>query len=108
MNPQRDPSAVPAAEVPDDPRLLEAVQEYQRRLEAGERPSRQEILRRYPDLAEPLAACLDGLDLVHRAAPASAAGRPAAAAFRDELPRDPLGDFQIVREIGRGGMGIVY
>jgi len=108
MNPQRDPSAVPAAEVPDDPRLLEAVQEYQRRLEAGERPSRQDILRRYPDLTEPLAACLDGLDLVHRAAPTSAAGRASPAAFRDELPRDPLGDFQIVREIGRGGMGIVY
>jgi eukaryotic-like serine/threonine-protein kinase len=107
MNPQHEPSATPAAEVPDDPRLLEAVQEYQRRLEAGERPARQDILRRYPDLAEPLAACLDGLDLVHRAAPASAAGRAPSAA-RDELLGDPLGDFQIVREIGRGGMGIVY
>lgn len=108
MNPQRDPSGVPAAEVPDDSRLLEAVQEYQRRLEAGDRLARQDILRRFPDLAEPLAACLDGLDLVHRAAPASASGRAAPAALRDELSRDPLGDFQIVREIGRGGMGIVY
>jgi serine/threonine protein kinase len=108
-NPQTLP---PLADLPDDPRLLQAVQEYLEEIEAGRRPNRQDLLRRYPGLAEPLARCLDGLDLVHNAAtrekaPLSGSGvrsaRPA-----DPLPANPLGDFQIVREIGRGGMGIVY
>ena len=28
--------------------------------------------------------------------------------MNDPISTNPLGDFQIVREIGRGGMGIVY
>jgi serine/threonine protein kinase len=104
--PERDPD-----ELPDDPRLTQAVQEYLAQLEAGQLPNRQEILRRYPDLMKPLAQCLDGLELVHKAAvrktqPVSAP--PPAAGPRDALPADPLGDFQIMREIGRGGMGVVY
>ncbi|MCI0639208.1 MAG: protein kinase [Gemmataceae bacterium] len=99
------------AELPDDPRLMQAVQEYLAELEAGKRPSRHDILRRYPDLAQPLAQCLDGLDLVHKAALSepSAPGRPSPLAESAEaLAANPLGDFKIVREIGRGGMGIVY
>src|SRR5260221_10417378 len=57
-----------AADLPDDPRLMRAVQEFLDELEAGRRPSRQEFVRRYPDLAGPLAQCLDGLELVHKAA----------------------------------------
>ncbi len=107
-------TVAPEAELPDDPRLMEAVQDYLRRLESGKRPSRQEFLRRYPDLAEPLAQCIDGLQLVHGAVGSSSAvGRiqdatRGAAQPAEELAASPLGDFQIVREIGRGGMGIVY
>ncbi len=101
-------------ELPDDPRLLEAAQEFLRELEAGRRPRRQEFVERYPDLAEPLAQCLEGLELIHQAArdkPAAAVPAPAlssAGGAADTLLGSPLGDFQIVREIGRGGMGIVY
>src|SRR5438552_3979721 len=106
---ERDDAVGASTEVPDDPRLMEAVQEYMRRAEAGERPPRQEFLRRYPDLAGPLAQCHDGLDLVHRAvAPATGFRAGFAPGLGDMMPADPLGDFQIVREIGRGGMGVVY
>jgi serine/threonine protein kinase len=102
----------PVDDLPDDPRLLQAVQEYLDQLEAGHRPNRQDLLRRHPDIAEPLARCLDGLELVHKAAgkdealsEPSTGTAPKAA----ELPpAKTLGDFRIVREIGRGGMGIVY
>ena len=101
------------AELPDDPRLMQAVQEYLHLLEGGQAPNRAELLRRYPDLAEPLTQCLDGLEFVHKAAirprqsgPTGAPGPTAGPG--DNLPANPLGDFQIVREIGRGGMGIVY
>ncbi|HEY7310310.1 MAG TPA: serine/threonine-protein kinase [Gemmataceae bacterium] len=97
-------------ELPDDPRLLQAVQEYLDLLERGQHPHRQDFLRRYPDIAEPLACCLDGLELVHKTAPVGPASRagPEVPLGSRHLPADPLGDFQIVREIGRGGMGIVY
>jgi serine/threonine protein kinase len=100
------------ADIPDDPRLVQAVKEFCEELEAGHRPQREEFLRRYPDLAEPLAQCLAGLELVHKAAaseksPLSGAAGPSPGSH-DAPPTNPLGDFQIIREIGRGGMGIVY
>jgi serine/threonine protein kinase len=96
-------------EIPDDPRLKEAVEGYLAELESGKRPDRTAYLLRYPDLRDPLARCLDGLELIHGAVrdemplPLGAPG-PAA----EHLDGSPLGDFQILREIGRGGMGVVY
>jgi len=103
----------PATEGPDtqadDPRLFQAVQEYQGELEAGRRPDRLAFTARFPDLAGALAPYLDALDMVHAATgllqqPSGNRPTPAVA----ELPPEPLGDFHIVREIGRGGMGVVY
>jgi len=90
----------------DDSRLLSAVEEYQRLLEQGQRPDRSEFVRRYPDLSLALPACIDGLELVHRAASREPKNSPAGP--EPTLAGSPLGDFQIVREIGRGGMGIIY
>jgi hypothetical protein len=71
--PQADDSGKPTLpqgdDLPDDPRLLQAVQEYLAQLEGGSPPNRQELLHRYADIAEPLARCLDGLELVHKTAP---------------------------------------
>jgi hypothetical protein len=52
----------------EDPRLLAAVEEYMAALDAGLRPSRHDFLKRHPDIATELAACLDGLAFVHSAA----------------------------------------
>jgi serine/threonine protein kinase len=93
----------------DDPRIVQALREYVTALEAGQRLNRQAFLARYADLADSLTGCLDALELVHEAAPqlqqSACAASNASAEFQ---PLAPLGDFQIVREIGRGGMGIVY
>src|SRR5262249_23173688 len=64
----------------------------------------------YPDLASPLAACLQGLDFVHAAGaelshPANCDGSASADTVE---PAESLGDFRILREVGRGGMGVVY
>src|SRR5262249_30789433 len=91
----------PAA--PDDPRLLRVVQEYLTELEAGRRPDRGEFAARVPDLAAELGPYLDALDAMHSAAPMLVPPAPVP-----EFPAEPLGDFRIVHEIGRGGMGIVY
>jgi serine/threonine protein kinase len=99
-----------ASSIPDDPRLIAAVEEYLRELEAGRRPDRRGYLERYPDLAQALAECLDGLELVHQTMPQPGTDDlfPAPAVPGQIHSINPVGDFQIVREIGRGGMGIVY
>ncbi len=106
------PAEDPASSLPDDPRLVKAVEQYLAELEAGKAPSRSQFLDRYPDLRAPLAACLEGLELVHKAAGSSAsASQPSLRATIGEIDfaaADPLGDFRIIGEVGRGGMGIVY
>jgi WD40 repeat protein/serine/threonine protein kinase len=118
-NGRPEPLASPAAGADellrklDDPRVTQALEEYQAALEAGQPLDRQAFLARYPEIAEVLAECLDGLEFVQKAAPEldepdrdrSIPGTAAAVAIE---PEGPLGDFRIVREIGRGGMGVVY
>ena len=110
--PSPSSSDEPPSTIPDDPRLFHAVEEYLGELEAGRKPDRSRWLARYPDLAEVLGQCLDGLEIVHREVPmfnaASADPLPAAEPLQAGHPPIPLGDFQIIGEIGRGGMGVVY
>jgi tetratricopeptide (TPR) repeat protein len=84
----------------DDPRLVAALEGYLAALEAGERPDPSAVLHDNPEIADALADCLAGLDLLHGATVAGHGGEPAA-------PRR-VGEFRLVREIGRGGMGVVY
>ena len=53
----------------DDPRILQASREYLAELEVGRRPDRQEVLARYPDLADALAECFDGIELAQSLRP---------------------------------------
>src|SRR5690348_15992663 len=96
----------------DDPRLHQAMEEYLQLLQSGQRPDRDAFLARYPELAHALAVCLQGLDFVHGAGaelsqPAGGVADEGAAGDALE-PAQSLGDFRIVREVGRGGMGVVY
>src|SRR5205823_4848500 len=98
---------------PDDPRVVLALEEYSAAVKAGQRPDRLEFQARYPEVGAALAECLEALEFVQAAAPllqAPAVGQPAAAsaAAAEFCPEGPLGDYRILREIGRGGMGVVY
>jgi serine/threonine protein kinase len=95
-----------------DLRLAQALEEYRELLEAGSAPDRGAFLARYPQIADELAECLSALELVHAATPAlsgiggeRAAGAEAGAGIGLGTV---LGDFCLLREVGRGGMGIVY
>jgi eukaryotic-like serine/threonine-protein kinase len=88
-------------------RLAEILEGYLDELERGLSPDAEELIARHPQLAGPIRAHLAGLDFVYQA---TAPMRPAATARSeaDEAVRRQLGDYMIVREIGRGGMGVVY
>jgi WD40 repeat protein/serine/threonine protein kinase len=101
---KRTVAAPPPAVPPDDPRVVRAVEEYLAETERGRRPNREAFLRKHAEVAEALVGCLAGLDFIRSAAPEVAA-LPAGEALDATLP---LGDFRIVREVGRGGMGLVY
>jgi serine/threonine protein kinase/lipopolysaccharide biosynthesis regulator YciM len=100
---------VPTAASADDPRVVRALEEYIAAMEAGSPPPRDEFLTRHADVAGVLADCLFGLEMVYHAG----ASRPDNGAAPETdgdgvADLEPLGDFQIVREVGRGGMGVVY
>jgi len=92
----------------DDPRLTAALEDYISAMESGSPPDREQFLEEHADIRAELAACLDGLDFVHCVAPQlkdDGRGPHAPLHGPDALP---LGDYRILREVGRGGMGVVY
>src|SRR5947209_725980 len=95
----------------DDSRREELIdgvaEEFAARYRRGERPPLQEYIDRHPELAEEIREVLPALAEMEQvkedlgAAALPVLGEPAPLLER-------LGDFRILREVGKGGMGIVY
>jgi WD40 repeat protein/serine/threonine protein kinase len=85
-------------------RIGRIADEFTQRLNRGEQPSVEEYAARFPDLAPLLREILPALNLIRLSHVSSAAGTGIEA---PELAA-PLGDYRILREVGRGGMGVVY
>jgi serine/threonine protein kinase len=98
------------ADLPDEQeaQVLGILEDYLAELECGGRPSPEDWIARHPDLEDTLRAYLRELDQLHQAGLRK--GFPAGEnpAARVDGERGRLGDFQIIREVGRGGMGVVY
>src|SRR5262245_9590335 len=100
--------ASPGTPVADDSGVSRAVEEYLALAAQGHKPSRQQFLARYPELAPVLAECISALELLQSVGPQLSAATGAATAAAEIHPTAALGDFRILRELGRGGMGVVY
>ncbi|MFO0889037.1 MAG: serine/threonine-protein kinase [Isosphaeraceae bacterium] len=90
-----------------DVRLAQALEQYVALLQAGQTPERSAFLEGHASVADSLRACLDGLGLVEGAMGeflSEPGGREPLAGPASSV----LGDFRLIREIGRGGMGVVY
>ena len=92
------------------PAVLRILDDYLAQLEHGVPPHPDELLSRHPEIAETLREYLASLQFLHDAASRlRGIGEPVDQADRltgEEL--GVLGDYRLIREVGRGGMGIVY
>ena len=101
---------------PQPEELDQVVERFVAQLRRGERPTPQEYAERHPELAGEILELFPTLVVMEHAAPASESNGaplaelgssdstgPAASAYPETL-----GDYRLVREIGRGGMGVVY
>jgi serine/threonine protein kinase len=87
----------------------ELAEEFVERYRRGERPTLKEYIDRYPEGAEKIRALFPALLMLEQARP-----DPIDATGPDRGPRlgdarlERLGEYRILREVGRGGMGVVY
>lgn len=84
--------------------LGQVVEEYFEATAQGQKPTISEYVRRFPEIADLLRVVIPAMtvaeDITSDSAPSEA--------MRPSEPVRQLGEFRILRQIGRGGMGIVY
>src|SRR5260370_42374887 len=101
-----------------DQRLQEVVAAYFQAVEAGQAPDRNALLAQHPDLAADLASFFANRDRFVRAsaplAPAPSDPDAETLAPSPSMANAALGtvryfgDYELMEEVARGGMGVVY
>jgi serine/threonine protein kinase/WD40 repeat protein/tetratricopeptide (TPR) repeat protein len=90
--------------------LGQIADEFVEAIRLGQQPSMEEFAQRYPEHADELRELLPALALMEKAKAADdTPGEPhLARAPAGMASLRQLGDYRILREVGRGGMGVVY
>src|SRR5581483_10774546 len=83
----------------------ELAEVFLERYRRGERPSITEFTAQAPEHADEIRELFPALVLMEQAVPS---GGTDVALRNAAVPLERLGDYRVIREIGRGGMGVVY
>jgi tetratricopeptide (TPR) repeat protein len=97
-------STPPVAASAVAPELAELVEAVTGRIKAGGAIDLDDLLREHPTHADELRRLFPAMRLL---ASLSGSG-PDAAVDAGISAAEPLGDYRLIREVGRGGMGVVY
>src|SRR4051794_30629780 len=90
--------------------LVPLAEEFAARHRRGDRPSLTEYVERYPEQADRIRRLFPAMVVIEELGSVEGPGtgpRGRPATDRGHTPRE-LGDYRILREVGRGGMGVVY
>ena len=91
-----------------DAELESVIAEYIRGCDAGHEPNRQQILEGHPDLASDLRDFFGNRDQMARMARPFVESEPRPQFLTPPETIRYFGDYEVLEEIGRGGMGVIY
>jgi len=84
------------------------AEEYAEKLRRGERPAISEYEKKHPEYASLIRTVFESIATVERISSQKLSDSATFPQTARQTTPQVLGDFQILREIGRGGMGVVY
>ncbi len=95
----------PADTVPDP--FDRVAEEFVERCRRGESPSVGEYEQRYPEHAQRIRELLPSVAMMEQLKRRLRSTRDSESEWSASVP-DRLGEYRLIRELGRGGMGVVY
>ena len=88
--------------------LEKVLAEYLRAVDAGNTPNEADVLRNYPELAPELKSFFENRRQIERVARPLRAPSDAARPGTRHKRIQYLGDYELLAEIGCGGMGVIF